>query len=161
MSSRPRIRLRRDPLWIKDGRIVKNSVPPRGGKQAPTWMTRSADSKFTKRRLSILICDLLILVQPCPDIAGHVPPATRTRQNPRGRGANPKLRLVRQGIMALTWGLAPAAGYAFWLLQGERDRDADEVEGFALGAGRLGEHGHGGASSGEADLVAGQGGQVL
>jgi hypothetical protein len=49
----------------------------------------------------------------------------------------------------------------FWLLQGERDRDADQVEGVALNAGRLGEHRHGGLGAGEADLVAGQGGQVL
>ena len=50
---------------------------------------------------------------------------------------------------------------SFWLLQGERDGDADQVEGFALGAGGLGEHGHGGLGAGEPDLVAGQGGQVL
>ena len=29
---------------------------------------------------------------------------------------------------------------AFWLLQGQRDRGADELEGLPLGAGRLGEH---------------------
>ena len=39
--------------------------------------------------------------------------------------------------------------------------DADEFEGLALGAGRLGEHRDGGLGAGEADLVAGQGGQVL
>jgi len=49
----------------------------------------------------------------------------------------------------------------FWLLQGERDRGAEEVEGFPLGAGRLGEHRHGGLGAGEPDLVTGQGGQVL
>ena len=49
----------------------------------------------------------------------------------------------------------------FWLLQGQRDRGADEVEGFPLGAGRLGEHRHGDGSAGEPDLVAGQGGEVL
>ena len=49
---------------------------------------------------------------------------------------------------------------SFWLLQGERDGDADQVEGLALDAGRLGEHRHGGLGAGEADLVAGQGGQV-
>src|SRR5580658_4174142 len=48
-----------------------------------------------------------------------------------------------------------------WLLQGEGDRGADEVEGVALGAGGLGQYWHGGAGSGEADLVAGQGGEVL
>jgi hypothetical protein len=46
----------------------------------------------------------------------------------------------------------------FWLLQGERDRGADEVEGLALGAGGLGEHRHGGLGAGELNLVAGQGG---
>ena len=50
---------------------------------------------------------------------------------------------------------------SFWLLQNERDGDADQVEGFALGAGGLGEHGHGGPGAGKPDLVAGQGGQVL
>ena len=49
----------------------------------------------------------------------------------------------------------------FWLLQGERDRDADQVEGLALGAGWLGEHRDAGVGAGEADLVAGQGGQVV
>jgi hypothetical protein len=28
----------------------------------------------------------------------------------------------------------------FWLLQGQRDRGAEEAEGWALGAGQLGEH---------------------
>jgi hypothetical protein len=50
---------------------------------------------------------------------------------------------------------------AFWLLHGERDRGAEEAEGFPLAAGRLGEHRHGGLGAGEPDLVAGQGGQVL
>jgi hypothetical protein len=50
---------------------------------------------------------------------------------------------------------------ALRLLQAERDRDADEFEGFALCAGRLGEHRDGDLSAGEADLVSGQGGQVL
>jgi hypothetical protein len=49
---------------------------------------------------------------------------------------------------------------AFWLLQGERDRSADELEGLPLDAGRLGEHGDGDRGSGVPDLVAGQGGQV-
>ena len=49
----------------------------------------------------------------------------------------------------------------FWLLQGQRDRGAEQVEGVALGAGGLGEHRDGGLGAGEADLVAGQGGQVL
>ena len=49
----------------------------------------------------------------------------------------------------------------FWLLQGERDGDAEEVEGLPLVGGGLGEHRHGDGGAGEADLVAGQGGQVL
>jgi hypothetical protein len=48
----------------------------------------------------------------------------------------------------------------FWLLQGERDGDADEVEGLALFAGGLGEHGDGRAGAGEPDLVAGETPQV-
>jgi hypothetical protein len=54
-----------------------------------------------------------------------------------------------------------AGGVAFWLLQCERDRDADQVEGLTVGAGGLGEHRDAGAGAGEPDLVAGQGGQVL
>src|SRR5271170_1102968 len=49
----------------------------------------------------------------------------------------------------------------FWLLQGQRDRSADELEGLPLGAGRLGEHRDGDLGAGVADLVAGQGGQVV
>jgi hypothetical protein len=49
-----------------------------------------------------------------------------------------------------------AVGVVLWLRQGERDRDAEEIEGLPLGAGRLGEHGDGGGGAGEADLVAGQ-----
>jgi hypothetical protein len=49
----------------------------------------------------------------------------------------------------------------FWLLQGQRDRGAEEVEGLPLGAGRLGEHRHGELGAGEPDLVAGQGGQMV
>ena len=49
----------------------------------------------------------------------------------------------------------------FWLLQGQRDRDADELEGLPLGGGRFGEHRDGDIGAGVPDLVAGQGGQVL
>jgi hypothetical protein len=48
----------------------------------------------------------------------------------------------------------------FWLRQGERDRDAEKLEGLPLGAGRLGEH-RDDIGAGVLDLVAGQGGQVL
>jgi hypothetical protein len=50
---------------------------------------------------------------------------------------------------------------AFWLRHGERDRGADQVEGLTLCAGGLGEHRDVGGGSGEPDLVAGQGGQVV
>ena len=59
------------------------------------------------------------------------------------------LRFYRTGLVA------------WWLRQAEGDRGAEEAEGFALGAGRFGEHRDGDLSAGEADLVAGQGGQVL
>ena len=48
-----------------------------------------------------------------------------------------------------------------WLRQRERDRGTDQVEGLPLLAGGLGEHRDLGAGAAEADLVAGQGGQVL
>src|SRR5260370_24828797 len=63
-------------------------------------------------------------------------------------------------MLVLTCGLAVVKGAVFWLLQGGRDGGADELEGLALGAGRLGEHRDGGGCAVEADLVAGQGGQV-
>lgn len=43
----------------------------------------------------------------------------------------------------------------------DASRGADEVGGFPLLSGRLGEHGHGGLGADEPDLVAGQAGQVL
>src|ERR1700733_4400395 len=62
----------------------------------------------------------------------------------------------------LSWGFTAAAGWCSgYLLQGERDRGADEVEGLPLGAGGFGEHRDGDLGAGVADLVAGQGGQVL
>ena len=61
----------------------------------------------------------------------------------------------------MTCGFAARGGCVFWLRQGERDGGADEVERFALGAGWLGQHGHYCAGAGEADLVAGQGAQVV
>jgi hypothetical protein len=54
-----------------------------------------------------------------------------------------------------------AGRVVFWLLQGEWDGGADELECLPLGAGRLGEHRDGDLGSGEPDLVAGQGGQVV
>src|SRR5262249_3153411 len=61
----------------------------------------------------------------------------------------------------LTCRFCVSGGLVFWLVQGERDGCADEVEGLALGAGRLGQHRDGLAGAGEADLVTGQGGQVV
>ena len=58
--------------------------------------------------------------------------------------ASPELRLLWQAIPSLTWTFMRLGGRMFWLLQGERDRGADDVEGFPLLTGRLGEHGHGG-----------------
>ncbi len=57
------------------------------------------------------------------------------------------------GIHRFRWWL-------FWLLQCERDRGADQIEGAALICGGFGEDGHGGRGAGEPDLVAGEGGQV-
>src|SRR5215468_1462309 len=72
---------------------------------------------------------------------------------------SPKLRLI--GLALGPWPAVCLPGLGgFWLLQGERDGQADEVERLALVAGGLGQHWHGGAGAGEADLVAGQGGQV-
>ena len=78
-----------------------------------------------------------------------------------GEISRPKLRPIRQAISGLTWCFCRIGRVAFWLLQGERDRGADELEGLPLGAGRLGEHRDGDLGAGVPDLVAGQGGQVL
>jgi len=74
----------------------------------------------------------------------------------------PKLRPIRQVIPGLTWCFAGSAGLrSGYLLQGERDRGAEELEGLPLGAGRFGEHRDGDIGAGVPDLVAGQGGQVF
>jgi len=73
-----------------------------------------------------------------------------------GAVAKPKLRPVRQGILVLTWDFTGLAGWrSGYLLQGQRDRGADELEGLPLGAGRLGEHREGDIGAGVPDLVAG------
>jgi hypothetical protein len=65
-------------------------------------------------------------------------------------------------ISVLAWCFAGSAGWrSGYLLQGERDRGADELEGLPLGGGRFGEHRDGDLGAGVPDLVAGQGGQVL
>ena len=74
----------------------------------------------------------------------------------------PKLRPILQEIPMLTWGFTAVAGRrSGYLLQGQRDRGADELEGLPLGAGRFGEHRDGDIGAGVPDLVAGQRGQVL
>src|SRR5216684_1261691 len=79
-----------------------------------------------------------------------------------GTRLRPKLRLVWQPSAALTCCFADSGGGCpgYLLPQGERDRGADEVEGLALLAGRLGEDGDFCGRAGEPDLVAGQGGEV-
>ena len=49
----------------------------------------------------------------------------------------------------------------FWLRGGEWDRGVEQVEGAALVGGGVGEDGHLGAGVVVADLVAGEGGQVV
>jgi len=51
-------------------------------------------------------------------------------------------------------------GGLFWLLQGEGDGGAEELECSALGVGGLGKRGYGVVGAGEVDLVAGEGAQV-
>src|SRR5258708_600130 len=62
--------------------------------------------------------------------------------------------------MALTCGFTAGLGCVSWLRQRERDRGTDQAEGRPLGGGGLGEHRDLGAGGAEADLVAGQRGQV-
>src|ERR1700677_5199757 len=99
----------------------------------------------------------------------HRTTGTPGRYGPRpGRGAangfattgpaRPKLRPIRWAVSGPELGFYRTGWMVFWLLQGERDRGVDELEGLSLGAGRLGEHRDGGGGAGEADLVAGQGG---
>ena len=58
--------------------------------------------------------------------------------------------------------MAGFVGWLFWLRGGgERDWCVEQVEGTALVGGGVGEHGHVGAGAGVADLVAGEGGQVV
>src|SRR6185369_17250554 len=59
----------------------------------------------------------------------------------------------------LSWGSLFVGGL-FWLLQGEGDGGAEELECSALGVGGLGKRGYGVVGAGEVDLVAGEGAQV-
>ena len=77
------------------------------------------------------------------------------------RTVKPKLRPIRQASSGLSWSFTGCGRVAFWLLQGERDRGAEKLEGVPLDAGRLGEHRDGDLGAGVPDLVAGQGGQVV
>lgn len=62
--------------------------------------------------------------------------------------------LVELGIRRFWW-------WSFCLLEGQGDRDADQIEGLALVTGGFGKHGYGGVGAGVAELVAGQGDQVV
>src|SRR5271166_6635972 len=74
---------------------------------------------------------------------------------------NPKLR--RPGCVDswLTRGFAGLVGWWFWLRGGQGYRGANEVESAALVGGGFGEGGHLGVGAVVADLVAGEGGQVI
>ena len=59
-------------------------------------------------------------------------------------------------------GIGCFVGWLFWLRGGgERDRGVQQVEGAALVGGGVGQHGHVGAGAVVADLVSGEGGQVV
>src|SRR6202050_5249386 len=86
----------------------------------------------------------------------------KSRSARPGLRFKPKLRPIRRVISGLAWCFAGSAGWrSGYLLQGERDRGADELEGLPLGGGRFGEHRDGDLGAGVPDLVAGQGGEVL
>src|SRR6185369_8280721 len=59
----------------------------------------------------------------------------------------------------LSWGSLFVGGL-FWLLQGEGDGGAEELECSALGVGGVGKRGYGVVGAGEVDLGAGEGAQV-
>ncbi len=61
----------------------------------------------------------------------------------------------------MSWGFGDFWVWLFWLRGGEWDGGVDEVEGAALIWRGFGEHGDVGAGAGVADLVAGQGGEVV
>src|SRR6478736_312282 len=75
--------------------------------------------------------------------------------------ASPKLRCGGWVDSWLNWGFVGLVGRRFWLRGGQGDWGADEVEGAALVGGGFGEHGDVGVGVVVADLVAGQGGQVI
>ena len=95
-----------------------------------------------------------------PGDHGTTQPRRHAGSDPNPSRTRPKLRLVGQAVRALTWCFVVLGQVLFWLLQGERDRGAEKVEGLPLGGGGLGEHRHGDGGAGEPGLVAGQGGQV-
>src|SRR5208283_1502731 len=67
---------------------------------------------------------------------------------------------LASGEPPVVLGVRSFRGGVFWLLEGQGDGRVEELECLALGVCGLGEDGHGGVGAGEADLVAGQGGQV-
>ena len=58
-------------------------------------------------------------------------------------------------------GVSVFSGWWFCLREGERDWGVDQVEGSSLGGGWFGEGGHDGAVGAVAEVVAGEGGQVV
>src|SRR5271166_449235 len=96
----------------------------------------------------------------------HETPAHKAHRGLRTRSqgelrSKPKLR--RPGCVDpwLTRGFAGLVGWWFWLRGGQGYRGANEFESAALVGGGFGEGGHLGVGAVVADLVAGEGGQVI
>ena len=92
------------------------------------------------------------------------PDQPRTVRCPR-----PALTVVRSyvgwGVCLCWWGgvwpAGPGCGSVYFASgEGDRDGDAEEVEGSALGVGGFGQGGHGGAVGAVKEVVAGEGAQV-
>src|SRR5271166_1194075 len=83
--------------------------------------------------------------------------------DPGGREPAPSPKLRRPGCVDswLTRGFAGLVGWWFWLRGGQGYRGANEFESAALVGGGFGEGGHLGVGAVVADLVAGEGGQVI
>src|SRR6476620_3053127 len=93
---------------------------------------------------------------------GDGPPKRAESRGPLPCGpVSPKLRCGGWVDSWLNGGFVGLVGRRFWLRGGQGDWGADEVEGAALVGGGFGEHGDVGVGVVVADLVAGQGGQVI
>src|ERR1700682_447743 len=73
----------------------------------------------------------------------------------------PEVTAVKSGEPPVELGVRGFRDWLFWLLEGQGDGRVEELERSALGVGGLGEDGDGGLGAGEADLVAGQGAQMV